>query len=80
MSKLAAFSTALVAAAIFAAPAIAREHRAAPRQVAADSTIAVDAYAGPARGTYSCVAAPRVGAFATQPWTTQAPCEPTSGY
>jgi len=80
MSKLAVLSSALVAAAIFAAPAIAREHRATPRQAAADSSVAVDAYAGPARGTYSCVAAPRVGAFATQPWATEAPCVPGPGY
>jgi len=80
MSKLAVLSTALVAAAIFAAPAMARQNHAAPRQAAADSYVAVDAYAGPTRGAYSCVPAPRVGAFATQPWTTQAPCEPASGY
>ena len=80
MSKLAVLSTALVVAATFAAPAMAREHRAAPRQVATDSYVAADAYAGPARGAYACVPAPRVGAFATQPWTTAAPCEPVSGY
>jgi len=80
MNKLAVLSTALVAAAIFAAPAMAREHHRAPRQAATDQYVAVDAYAGPARGTYACVAAPRVGAFATQPWTTEPPCEPVSGY
>jgi hypothetical protein len=28
----------------------------------------------------SCVRAPRVGAFATEPWTDAAPCEPNTGY
>jgi hypothetical protein len=30
-------------------------------------------------GTF-CIPAPRVGAFATQPWDKAAPCEPTTGY
>jgi hypothetical protein len=28
----------------------------------------------------SCLRAPRVGAFATEPWTDAAPCEPNTGY
>ena len=28
----------------------------------------------------SCIRAPRVGAFATDPWTDAAPCEPNTGY
>ena len=28
----------------------------------------------------SCIRAPRVGAFATEPWTNAAPCEPNTGY
>jgi hypothetical protein len=28
----------------------------------------------------SCIRAPRVGAFATEPWTDAAPCEPNTGY
>jgi hypothetical protein len=31
-------------------------------------------------GGYSCERAPRVGAFATQPWTYASPCEPASDY
>ena len=78
--KLALFSTALIAAAIIAAPAMAREHHAAARQVASDRYVATDAYAGPS-GTFACVPAPRVGAFATEPWTNEPPCQPVvSGY
>jgi hypothetical protein len=78
--KLALFSTALVAAAIIAAPAMAREHHAAARQVASDRYVATDAYAGPTSSSFSCVPAPRVGAFATQPWTNEPPCQPVTGY
>jgi hypothetical protein len=76
--KLGLFSTALVAAAIIAAPAMAREHHAASRQVASDRYVATDAYAGPT--ALSCVPAPRVGAFATQPWTNEPLCQPVTGY
>jgi hypothetical protein len=31
-------------------------------------------------GAYSCQRAPRVGAFATQPWTFASPCEPAANY
>jgi hypothetical protein len=31
-------------------------------------------------GAHSCERAPRVGAFATQPWTYASPCEPTGNY
>jgi len=32
------------------------------------------------RDGVSCVRAPRVGAFATEPWTNAAPCEPYTEY
>ncbi|WP_213285063.1 hypothetical protein [Bradyrhizobium sp. sGM-13] len=28
----------------------------------------------------TCIRAPRVGAYATAPWTNAAPCEPNTGY
>ena len=80
MSKLALFSAGLVAAAIVATPAMARQHHATPRQAAADRYVAGDAYAGPAPGAYSCVPAPRVGAFASEPWTNETACEPAPRY
>jgi hypothetical protein len=47
--------------------------RAVSRSTATSSEVAAPAYGfdGPA-----CIPAPRVGAFATQPWDTQTPCEP----
>ena len=38
--------------------------------------------AGPVYGgySYSCAPAPRVGAFATAPWTDQPACQPYVGY
>ena len=77
MSKLAFLSSGLIAAAIIATPALARD-RHAVRHAAPDAYAAADtypgaygAYAGPVYGgySYSCAPAPRVGAFATAPWT-----------
>jgi hypothetical protein len=70
MTKLNLVSAALIAAAMLATPAMARESHVASRQAAGN------AYA--ATSDAACVRAPRVGAFATQPWTNP-PCEPTSG-
>jgi hypothetical protein len=80
MSKLGLLSAGLIATAMIAAPAMAREHHVASRQVAVDQYTVRDAYAGPARSTPSCIAAPRVGAFATAPWTNEPPCQPALGY
>jgi len=86
-SKVKFLSVALIAAAAFATPAMAREHHVMRRHVAAeaapspyyDSYAGYNGYGGYGYG-YSCVPAPRVGAFATAPWTTMTPCEPWSGY
>jgi hypothetical protein len=78
MIKLKLLSAALIAAATLAAPAMARESHVTSRQ------LAERAYDTPgARYIYgqACYPAPRVGAFATQPWTNgNAPCEPEPGY
>ncbi|WP_454624374.1 hypothetical protein [Bradyrhizobium cenepequi] len=77
MSKVKFLSIALVAAATLATPAMAREHTrhaalranaaAAPEQIYVDGS--------------ACVPAPRVGAFASDPWTGgNVPCEPGTGY
>lgn len=90
MRKPALLSSALIVAAIIASPAMAGDHHAA-RAAATDRTIATDAYpgyvvsgayAGPAYyGANSCAPAPRVGAFATAPWTDMPACQPYSaGY
>jgi hypothetical protein len=68
MTKLNLLSAALIAAAMIA---MARQNHVTSRR-AAENAFAATSDAG-------CVRAPRVGAFATQPWTNP-PCEPTSGY
>jgi hypothetical protein len=76
MSKIKLLSIALVAAATLATPAMAREHT--RHLVRANAAVAPEqVYVnGP-----SCVPAPRIGAFASDPWTNgNVPCEPGTGY
>jgi hypothetical protein len=63
-------SAGLIAAAMLAAPAMARESHVTSRR------LAENAYAATTAG---CVRAPRVGAFASQPWANP-PCEPGTVY
>ena len=79
MTKLKLLSAGLIATAMLATPAMARQSHS--RQPAAD------AYASDAApGTRYvdgrlCYPAPRVGAFATQPWDNgNVPCYPVPGY
>lgn len=77
MTNLKVLSAALIAAAVIASPAMARETHAASRRIAAANAVASDA------PVYvdgrACIPAPRVGAFATAPWTgDNVPCEPSS--
>ena len=78
MTKPRLLSAALIGAAVLATPAMAREHHVNSRQFAAP------AYTNtmPSEGYYGrrCYPAPRVGAFATQPWTNDVPCEPVPYY
>ena len=73
---------ALIVAAMLATPAMARESHATSRQ----PTTRIYVSAAPGERTYaerSCVPAPHVGAFASQPWDYAhgiVPCEPFSGY
>jgi hypothetical protein len=87
MTQLKLLSAALFAAAVIATPAMAREHH-VTRHSAADAYAADPAPYAPdaayavygSRGYgYSCVPAPRVGAYAGEPWTNDAPCEPYVG-
>jgi hypothetical protein len=78
MTKLKLLSAALIAAAV-ATPAMARESGIASRQVAVDANASTASSARYFDGR-SCVPAPAVGAFATQPWDGAPPCEPASVY
>ena len=88
MTKLTLLSTAVVAVAMLATPAMAREHHARRTAAAAEANAAMDYY--PAYPTYqgyygyygrACTPAPRVGAYATAPWTgDNVPCEPYGYY
>jgi hypothetical protein len=74
MTKLKFLSAALIAAAMLATPAMARESQVNLRHLALDA----NASAAPgARSTDErfCHRAPAVGAFASDPWV-QPPCEP----
>jgi hypothetical protein len=79
MTKLKLVPAALVAAAMLTTPVVAREHHQNARHFA---TSARDSAAPAARYVDGrlCYPAPRVGAFATQPWDNETPCEPATGY
>ncbi|QOZ34870.1 hypothetical protein [Bradyrhizobium sp. CCBAU 53421] len=75
MTNVKLLSAALIAVATIASPAIARETHVASRHVAEANA------AAPAEPVYvegrACIPAPRVGSFATAPWTGgNVPCEP----
>ncbi len=65
-------SAALIAAATFTTPVLAANSRHVMDNTNVVSTMRSDGNA--------CVRAPRVGAFATAPWTNAAPCEPNTMY
>ena len=71
MTTITLLSAALITTAMIATPAMARESHVMMRRAVANPSAATSDSA--------CVRAPRVGAFATQPWTNP-PCEPTSGF
>ena len=86
MTKTLILSAALLAAAAtFSAPAMARTHHHHHHYVAQDTygyNAGYQAYSGE-RYAYGpgCSSAPRVGAFAGEPWTTSTPCQPwAAGY
>ena len=73
MRKVKLLSAVLLTAATFATPVLA-----ASRHVATDTDGRVMSTTHRDEGD-SCLRAPRVGAYATQPWTVP-PCEPNTGY
>ncbi|MGY4478661.1 hypothetical protein [Bradyrhizobium sp. USDA 3364] len=75
MTNVKLLSAALIAVAMIASPAMARETHAVSRHVAEGNA------AAPSEPAYvdgrACIPAPRVGSFATAPWTgDNVPCEP----
>jgi hypothetical protein len=79
MTKPKLLSAALIAAAVLATPAMARESHETSRQLAARANANTTPGARYVDGRL-CYPAPRVGAFATQPWDNDTPCEPAQGY
>jgi hypothetical protein len=80
MTTLKLLSAGLLAAAVLGGPVMAREHHTVVRQPAMEAD--TFAPAGPfyQAGGRACIPAPRVGAFATAPWTgSNVPCEPGTG-
>jgi hypothetical protein len=89
MTTLKLLTAGLVAATVFATPAMARQSHTTPN---ADDNGYSDTYAGtepavpaaPATRYVNgrgCVPAPRVGAYATDPWNNgNVPCEPVRSY
>ena len=75
MRNVKLLSAVLLTAATFATPVLAAT---ASRHVVTDADGRVISTVHRDQGD-SCVRAPRVGAFATEPWTTP-PCEPNTGY
>ena len=74
MTKLKLLSAALIATAMVATPAMARESH-VTLQHRANATAGARYVDG-----RLCQPAPAVGAFATQPWDNRPPCEPTTVY
>lgn len=79
MTTIRLLSAGLIATAVFIAPAMARQHYVTPRHHAEGIDAGAPQGARNIDGTF-CIPAPRVGAFATQPWDKAPPCEPTMGY
>jgi hypothetical protein len=79
MTNLKLLSTGLIAVAMLATPAMARESGHLARRTAVEANAAAPE-APFYSGDRACVPAPRVGAFATAPWTgNNVPCEPGTG-
>ena len=79
MTKLKLLSAALIAAAMVATPAMARESHVTSRHLAEDANASTTHGARYIDG-HLCYPAPRVGAFASQPWDNDTPCEPAPRY
>ena len=76
MHKVKLLSAVLLTAATFATPVLAAGHTSRHLVTDAHGRVMSTMH----RDGVSCVRAPRVGAFATEPWTNAAPCEPYTEY
>jgi hypothetical protein len=76
MTKVKSLAVVLMTAATLASPAFARSNHVAFHANGARSRVTSDAAF--ADGS-TCVRAPRVGAFASDPWT-EPPCEPNTNF
>jgi hypothetical protein len=79
MTKLKPLSAALIATAMIATPAMAQKGRVTSRHRVEDANASTTPGARNSDERH-CQLAPRVGAFATQPWENGPPCEPSLGY
>ena len=82
MTMIKLLSAAAIAVAMLATPALARDSRDTSRQPAARVYVNAVRSERTADGHF-CTPAPRVGAFASQPWDWEhgiIPCEPTPAY
>jgi hypothetical protein len=78
MTKIKLLSAGLIATAMLAMPAMARENYVTKRHVAEETNASAFPAARYIDGR-GCIPAPRVGAFATEPWAgDNVPCEPES--
>jgi hypothetical protein len=79
MTSVKVLSALLIAGSMLLGPAMAREHHLRTRHSVRDSyATSVTPNVASSEGL-SCTRAPRVGAFASDPWT-EPPCEPAIGY
>jgi len=79
MTKLKLLSAALIATAMIATPVMARTNNVTSRHLVEDANASIVPGARNSDERH-CHFAPRVGAFATQPWENGPPCEPSLGY
>ena len=79
MTKLKLLPAALIAAAMLTTPVVARENHLNARQLTESTHDSATPGARYVDGQL-CYPAPRVGAFATQPWDNGPPCVPAPGY
>jgi hypothetical protein len=77
MTKFKPLLVGLIASAILTAPLAAQESRSSARHPANRVFANTEPGAQDVDGRF-CYPAPRVGAFATQPWDNETPCEPMS--
>lgn len=73
------WSAVLIAATTLATPALAVESNVASRHLGIDSrseAVPREHYIS----RHGCIRAPRVGAFAGEPWTNAPPCEPNTSF